>query len=112
MANNTIYGLATINDSVTNSSGIGIQELVEKAGTSFASQAGGSIEMASLLALGFLGFGVYKAGADPDLAVASLAPLVYFMSMEGFLGAPQTFGVSMILVTAVLFIAGLVRFLR
>lgn len=112
MVNNTTYGLAMINKSVTNSSGLGIDELVKKGGTAFASQAGGSIEMASLLALAFLGYGVYRAGADPDLAVASLAPLVYFMSMEGFLGAPQAFGVSMILMTGVLFIAGLVRFLR
>jgi len=112
MAENSTFGVDNIALNNSTSSGVGIDELTSRTSRVVVDNTFGSWELFGVAFLLIIGFSMQKLNVEPDVTVAALAPAVFFLSMEGLLPGPESFGVAAILTVSTLFIAGLVSFLR
>jgi len=89
MANNTSFGVNRIQEANLSASqnynGTTLQSFQDSLGSFFLESMAGSYEIAGLLVLASMGFGLFKQDVSVDVSASVLVPLVIVLASGGFL---------------------------
>jgi len=112
---NTTFGLDNItgNQTVVNNSydpNLGMDQLLNRTGTTLGRDLAGSTQMAGLLMLFLFGSALYYGDVDTDVAGVILVPSAIFLGSQGFLPFGNSIVYSTVIGVAAVFAYGIVEY--
>lgn len=107
---NGTIGVGNISGNSSNATGLTPEELQSEVGNLLVSQLGGSVQMASMVALGLMGVFLYRSDVSEDVSAAVLIPSTFLMASEGFLPYGEGIFFASLLAVAGIFIFGLIKY--
>jgi len=119
MANNTTYGIHRIQEAnlsekgsgYTDFNGTSLETFTGEIGDFFIQSMAGSYEIAGILLLGAMGYGLFTQDVSVDVQASVLIPLVFVMASGGFLPGGEGLVYAMLLGTVAIVVFGVFRFI-
>jgi hypothetical protein len=115
MANNTTYGINRIQDAnltaSQNYNGTTLQTFQDSLGSFFLESMAGSYEIAGVLVLASMGFGLFKQDVSTDVTASILVPLTIVMGTGGFLPGGEGLLFGMLVGISTISIFGVFKFI-